>query len=177
MLIAPSRFPSLRSGNHELTTRAAQVRNRSAPGIAGPVGIIVGNVRDMHDVLTLGDPVQGQSWPRPGGCPKILRQTMTDALRRDRVETFAVVGVEDSERRLAQPYRLFQDRIKYRRRSPGEALITCSTSAVAVCCSSASAARSAAARSPSRSPPAPRSLPAGQSACRETRPAPGERSR
>ena len=40
---------------------------------------------------------------------------MTDALRRDRMEAFAVVGVEDSKLRLAEAYRLLQDRCKDRR--------------------------------------------------------------
>ena len=56
------------------------------------------------------------SWRPAGGClAQILRERGRHAARRHGMETLAVVGVEHSERRLAQPHRLFQHRIEHRR--------------------------------------------------------------
>ena len=58
---------------------------------------------------------------------------------RDVMKVLAIERPNDAERGAAQSGRPYPEhRVEHRRRLPGEALITCNTSAVAVCCSSAS---------------------------------------
>ena len=54
------------------------------------------------------------------------------------LEVLAVVARHHAERRFAQMHRLFEHHFNTGARSPGELLMTPSTSAVAVCCSKAS---------------------------------------
>ena len=53
-------------------------------------------------------------------------------------EDIAVIGIKIAKFGLADPHAFFEDRVEHRARSPGERLMTCNTSAVAVCCSRAS---------------------------------------
>ena len=48
----------------------------------------------------------------------------------------AIIQQQVAEFGLTNPRRIFQHRIEHRLKSPGEPLMTCSTSEVAVCCSS-----------------------------------------
>ena len=85
--------------DNELTARAAEISNGSATRIPGSIGVIVGDVRDMHHIFALDDPCRASPGPRSEGFPQIFRQAMTDALRRGRVKILAVVGIEDTKLR------------------------------------------------------------------------------
>ena len=95
-----------------------------------------------------------------------------------RYELLAVEGPDCPICGLAKAHRLFEHRVEHRRQVAGRGLITCNTSAVAVCCSNASRCLGqSGARSPSRSPPERRSSPTKRSAYRRTAAPPGGRSR
>src|SRR3954468_9321982 len=55
-----------------------------------------------------------------------------------RAQRFTIKKQEAAKVRTTQAVRLLQYRVEDRRELPGEELMTCRTSAVAVCCSSAS---------------------------------------
>ena len=84
----------------------------------------------IHAVAGLG---QHRTEPPAG-----IRHSLGLAMRRDKVERPAIIGSE-------LPMRASQSRIAFSSiasntgaRSPGEELMTCNTSAIACCCSSAS---------------------------------------
>ena len=74
----------------------------------------------------------------------LLRDKALIAMYGDEPEAFAVISGELAPSRAAQADGLLQHRVEHGPRSPGEELMTCSTSAVAVCCSKAFASRSGA---------------------------------
>jgi len=59
-------------------------------------------------------------------------------MHRDCAELLAVIKLQAPLADPAKTVCLLQDRVEYQRRSPGDELMTCSTSAVAVCRSSTS---------------------------------------
>ncbi len=120
---------------------------RRPPASTNALNWGIGAVRRILQVVGDDDPLALRDTSQRAGSGKWANGAMLFppfgkaalAAHRRWAETFAIVGVKVAAHRLAKAHRLFEHRVEYRREaSPGEELMTCNTSAVAVCWSKAS---------------------------------------
>ncbi len=131
----------MRSGTHKMRAAAAKLDERAAHRIARRYARHPRQVGDMDDAspraAAAATPVHRSA---DASCSRrYSRNRVGYATRRDGVETLAVVGHRTSRTRHRTGACAFSSIASNTgARSPGEELMTCKTSAVAVCCSSAS---------------------------------------
>ena len=122
--------------------------NRGAPAteidmcpaslIARAVGIAVLDIIDMNDIFAEDDPVRVAPGRGPVRFDQVIHQCGRHAARCDKSKHVTVIGVRTPISASHSRSAFSSIASNTGARLPGEALITCNTSAVAVCCSSAS---------------------------------------
>ena len=134
--ISPSSASSLRSGtDSSVRTPPSSTDAARLPGAS--IAAMIGDVDEAFAAqATAGRRRVG---PARSACAATLGERLRHAAHRDRAEMLAVIEYQARRARPRTELCAFS-RIASNTgaRSPGEELMTCSTSAVAVCCSSAS---------------------------------------
>jgi hypothetical protein len=99
-------------GDPEGSARTADIDHADAPAKAQTVGVIIGDVREVHDRFAAEQTRERTARSRPPRLPQILDELGRKPAVGDGIEVLAVIGQQAAKGRLAQPHRLFEDRIE-----------------------------------------------------------------